>query len=184
MRPKFREGLALIALVTLALPCVAQQQQPKANKYRNRDKGTQVLQQNSAKAVYTRMQQPPDLPNLPNFTSGKFMYARSGEVGRNNQKSVHLEYAINEPPPSVIAWYEMVLKQYGWKMGPKTDNSLYAMRPKDGNVVNVFVDNMNLVGYRYRLNIAYKFCQPQEDDGSASRNVNSNLNRSGTTQTR
>lgn len=168
---------AVLVALTSIQTCFAQQGQPQANRFRNRSKSPQVLQQTSQRAAYTRMNQPPDLPNLPAFTSGRFMYARSGDVGRTNQKAVHLEYAINEPPPSVIAWYESVLRQYGWKVNQKTEYSLYASRVKDGNAVNVFVDNNNQVGYRYRLNIAYKFFKPVSDETLTNTSSSSNNNR-------
>jgi hypothetical protein len=185
MCPQFKVTAAagLVALLTFISPCSAQQGQNKANKFRNRTKSPQVLQQTSQRAAYQRMNQPPELPNLPAFTSGKFTFARSADVGRSNQKAVHLEYAINEPPPSVIAWYESVLRQYGWKVNQKTDYSLYASRPKDGNAVNVFVDNNNTVGYRYRLNIAYKFFRPVEDPLSESSGSGSSSSSSRPPQT-
>lgn len=180
MCPKFKVTAALLALITFAPPGFAQQQgQTRGpSKYRNQQKSPQVLRQASANATYGRMNAAPDLPNFPAFTSGKFMYARQGDVGRSQQKAVHIEYAINDPPGSVIGWYENALRQYNWKISGRTEYSLYASRPKDGNSVNVFVDNNHQVGYRYRLNIAYKFFKPV-DDGTEnpSRNINSNVNQ-------
>lgn len=185
MSPLFKVvTAALLAVITCSPDCLAQQGQPQANKFRNRTKPAQVLQQASARATYGRMNQPPELPNLPAFTSGKFVFARQGDVGRTNQKAVHLEYAINDAPPSVIAWYENVLRQYGWKITQKTDYSIYGTRVKDGNAVSVFVDNNNAVGFRYRLNVAYKFFKPVEDEPAPRQTSQQTSNTGTTTQSR